>query len=49
MNDLNGETNAFGGPLGREASLEEDERHGKIAGDAYRRTHRYRVDYSARN
>ena len=28
-------TNAFGGPLGREASLRGDERHGKIVEDAY--------------
>lgn len=42
-------TNAFGGPLGREASLGGDEKHGKMAGYAYRRTGRYKIDYSARN
>ena len=43
------ETDAFGGPLGREASLKGDERDGKIARDAYRRTGKYRSGYSARN
>ena len=42
-------TNAFGGPLGRETSLRGDERHGEIVGHAYRRTDRYKIDYSARN